>query len=302
MRRAKDKAVKTWSTPPTQEKATTIPCILCGATRFKAAMDCGAFGFVRCEACSLVQANPQPDAAAVAARYRESHGKDYLAYELANEAPFLRLQELALKDAGIDEIEESAIAASRRRGEAAPRVLDVGCAVGALLVFLRGRGWNGTGVELSTNQANYARDVRGLDVRDVRIEDARFPGGSFDLVHASHLIEHLNDPRSFVREAYRILAHEGRLIVTTPNVGGLQARLFGASWRSAIFDHLYLFSLRTLTALLESEGFVIERRVTWGGLAAGTAPAAIKRIADRAAKRWGFGDVMMLRARKYQSP
>jgi hypothetical protein len=24
----------------------------------------------------------------------------------------------------------------------------------------------------------------------------------------------------------------------------------------------------------------------------------IKRIADRAAKRWGFGDVMMLRARK----
>jgi hypothetical protein len=42
----------------------------------------------------------------------------------------------------------------------------------------------------------------------------------------------------------------------------------------------------------------VERRITWGGLAAGTAPLAIKRLADRAAKKWGFGDVMMLSARR----
>ncbi len=298
MRSAKKGAVKTWSTPPLEEKAEAIPCALCGGSSFRSAMDCGDFSFVRCATCSLIQANPQPAPAAVAARYRESHGVDYLAYEIANEAPFLRLQELTLADAGLDEIEKSAFAAALRRGETGARVLDVGCAIGALLAFLRDRGWNVIGVELSTNQANYARETRGLDVRDVRLEDAGFPDGAFDLVHASHLIEHLNDPRSFVREVRRVLADGGTFIVTTPNVAGLQARLFGASWRSAIFDHLYLFSLRTLAALLESEGFIIERRVTWGGLAAGTAPTPIKRIADRAAQRWGFGDVMMLRARK----
>ncbi len=298
MRKAGERAVKTWSTPPAAERTAVIPCALCGAADFRPALDCGDFGFVRCVACGLLQANPQPAADAVAARYRENHGEDYLAYELANEAPFLRLQELALEDAGIGEIEGIARAAAERRGARAPAALDVGCAVGALLVLLRDRGWNCAGVELGARQAAYARAARGLDVRDCTLEAAAFPARAFDLVHASHLIEHLNDPRSFVREAHRVLAPEGRLVLTTPNAAGFQARLFGPSWRSAIFDHLYLFSLKTLRALLDSEGFVVERTVTWGGLAAGTAPLPLKRLADRAAKRWAFGDVMMMRARK----
>lgn len=298
MRKASERAVKTWSTPPVIESSKSIPCVLCGGMDFRPAMDCVSFRFVRCIGCGLIQANPQPDDAAIASRYRESHGKDYLAYEIANEASFLRLQELALADADFETIEREAREAASRRALYAPRVLDVGCAIGALLAKLRERGWNCTGVELSTNQADYARRIRSLDVRDVTLEAAHFPGGSFELVHASHLIEHLNDPRSFVREARRVLAEDGRLLVTTPNVAGFQARLFGPSWRSAIFDHLYLFSLRTLTALLESEGFAVERRITWGGLAAGTAPVAIKRLADKAAKKWGFGDVMMLSARR----
>ena len=38
------------------------------------------------------------------------------------------------------------------------------------------------------------------------------------------------------------------------------------------------------------------RTVTWGGLAAGTAPTPVKRFADRAVKRIGAGDVMMMLA------
>jgi hypothetical protein len=86
------------------------------------------------------------------------------------------------------------------------------------------------------------------------------------------------------------------LLISTPNISGFQARLFGAFWRSAIFDHLYLFSKSTLKALLNAEGFRVERTATWGGLAAGTAPAPIKRFADRAVKKIGAGDVMMMLA------
>jgi hypothetical protein len=46
------------------------------------------------------------------------------------------------------------------------------------------------------------------------------------------------------------------------------------------------------------EGFVIEKTVTWGGLASGTAPAPIKRLFDRLAKKRGFGDVALIRAAK----
>ena len=52
-----------------------------------------------------------------------------------------------------------------------------------------------------------------------------------------------------------MLAPGGILALTTPNADGFQARLLGPEWRSAIYDHLYLFSLRTLASLLESHGF-----------------------------------------------
>jgi SAM-dependent methyltransferase len=238
--------------------------------------------------------NPQPAADDVARRYGDAYGDDYLAYELANEAAFLELQQLALRDAGFEALERELTAAA---GTERPRVLDVGCATGTLLRWLRDRGWQTTGVEISPS-AVYARAERGLDVRSLPLEENHFPPDSVDLVLASHLIEHLNDPAAFVREARRVLRGGGYFLVTTPNIGGFQARLFGGGWRSAIFDHLYLFSRRTLKALLVDAGFAIEGVYTWGGLAAGAAPRFLKKIADRLVKPLGIGDVMLVKAVK----
>jgi SAM-dependent methyltransferase len=296
-------AIKTWSTPVSQEAAIPIPCALCGGNDFVPHFTCteenpgnagaassgeksGVFNYVRCVRCTLVQINPQPDPAAIALRYGEAHGDEYLAYEKANEASFLQLQELALQDAGFFEAETFPVPGT---------VLDVGCATGALLALLKERGWKTRGIEISKPQAAYCRS-KGLDVSTLPLEENGFADSSFDAVLASHLIEHLNNPESFVREAGRILKPGGRFYVSTPNISGFQARLFGSRWRSAIFDHLYLFSVKTLSALLEGAGFSVERVRTWGGLAAGTAPGVVKKIADRAAKRFGFGDVMILRA------
>jgi SAM-dependent methyltransferase len=101
-----------------------------------------------------------------------------------------------------------------------------------------------------------------------------------------------------VREVYRILKPDGRFFITTPNVTGFQALLFGSRWRSAIFDHLYLFSKTTLPRLLKQNVFSIEKIATWGGLAAGTAPTPVKHLFDKAVKCFGFGDVMVIRAKK----
>jgi 2-polyprenyl-3-methyl-5-hydroxy-6-metoxy-1,4-benzoquinol methylase len=130
------------------------------------------------------------------------------------------------------------------------------------------------------------------------LEEAQFANDTFGAVHFSHLIEHVPDPRGFLVEVRRILAPGGYALITTPNVDGLQARLFGKSWRSAIADHLVLFSRKTLQKLVREAGFDILQSVTWGGLAVGTAPALIKRPMDVLAKKWGFGDVVMVLAEK----
>jgi 2-polyprenyl-3-methyl-5-hydroxy-6-metoxy-1,4-benzoquinol methylase len=166
-----------------------------------------------------------------------------------------------------------------------------------LIASLAQRGWSVRGLELSGPQAEYCR-ARGLEVDCASFDGSGLPPGSFDAVTASHLIEHLNRPDNFVREAHRLLKRGGHLYITTPNIDGFQARLFGSRWRSAIFDHLYLFSRRTLAALLEHSGFRVERCRTWGGLAAGIAPRPVKTLFDKAVKTLGMGDVMILRALK----
>jgi SAM-dependent methyltransferase len=287
--------IKTWSTPVTEEERRSVPCALCGGGRFKPFLSCSreGFSYVKCAACGLVQINPQPVAADVQRRYTQSFGNEYLAYELENEAAFLTLQKLAFADAGFDRVERELT----ERSGGAPAVLDVGCATGALLAFLRERGWRTTGVEISPS-ADYAREQRGLDVRRQNLEGCQFSAETFDLALASHLIEHLNDPGAFFREIRRVLRPGAYLMLTTPNIDGFQARLMGSRWRSAIFDHLYLFSKRTITAMLKAHGLSVEGVYTWGGLAAGIAPAPVKAFTDRAAKARGVGDVMLVKARK----
>jgi len=278
--------------PAYDGKSELHPCALCGGLIFKPALKCEGFSFVRCKCCALVQRNPQPDKNEIIERYSGIYGKDYLSYEIKNETAFLKLQQFALKDAGFARLEKTFLTAAQK-----PAVLDIGCATGALLENLREHGWNVTGVEISPC-AEYAKDERKLDVRNVPLEDSNFLDSSFDVVLASHLIEHLNNPETFLAEVYRILKNDGYVFITTPNISGFQARLFGGRWRSAIFDHLYLFSKKTLSKMLKAAGFKIESCHTWGGLAAGAAPLWLKKIADSSAKRFGFGDVMIMRAKK----
>jgi SAM-dependent methyltransferase len=260
--------------------------------QFKSFLSCEGFFYVKCNSCGLVQINPQPIVTDVERRYRHSYGNEYLSYQLKNETSFFELQKLSLADMGFDSMEKKL---KEQIGQ--PKVLDIGCATGVMLSFLRDRGWQTTGVEISPS-AEYARNERGLNVYGLNFSDCRFPPDSFDLVFASHVVEHLNDPKALFTEAFRILRPGAYIILITPNIGGFQARLLGSRWRSAIFDHLYLFSRHTITAMLSNQGFITQGIYTWGGIANGLAPLPLKFLADKGAKAFGFGDVMAVKARK----
>jgi len=242
--------------------------------------------FVRCTSCGLIYQDPQPVGEDLWKRYDE----DYFRYESRNEENFYTLMRLGLGDIGFERLGEEF--------SHPKRFLDIGCATGRLIFELSREGWKAQGVELCLPSAEFGRTERGLTIYNGTLEEARFPSHSFQVVHASHLIEHLTDPCSFIREIRRILVPEGYCILTTPNAAGFQARLFRGRWRSAISDHICLFTLKTLKYLLSREGFNVIRTKTWGGLAVGTVPQPIKAIFDRAAKRFGCGDVMIVLARK----
>lgn len=275
--------MKTYSSAWKEEKQKYIDCPLCKANTFSAHFDCGGYGFVRCKKCGLVQQNPQAEQKEVLARY----GKEYLEYELKNEATYRDLELMALRS--VDFFTKNA------DGQ---RLLDIGSASGCLLEHLRTLGYHTEGLEICKETALYAQSVRGLTVSTLTLEETHYNDASFDIVHASHLIEHLNDPDSFIKECYRILKPNGKLYVTTPNIESLQAFLFKSEWRSAINDHLFLFGKSSLRALLNKNNFTVKKCRTWGGLAKELKPVWAKGFLDKAVKPLGIGDVMVIMAVK----
>jgi SAM-dependent methyltransferase len=144
------------------------------------------------------------------------------------------------------------------------RLLDVGCACGFLLVAARERGFIVQGVEPSAWAANYARRQFGLDVWQGALEEAPLEAASYAVVVLADAIEHLTNPRQVVTKLHRLLAPGGRLVMLTPDLGSLVARLAGAQWWGLLDDHYHYFDRRTLRRLLEAEGFMVERVTAFG--------------------------------------
>jgi 2-polyprenyl-3-methyl-5-hydroxy-6-metoxy-1,4-benzoquinol methylase len=283
--------VKTYSSAAVfeRERKARIACPVCGGSSHRPHFRLPGCAFVRCAGCGLVYQNPQPLFEDLKSRYAQA----YCDYEIENEDNFYELMRLGLRDIGFDEEFFTNVPGKT--------FLDIGCATGKLLDVMRHLGFHVRGVEICEESARYGIAKRQLPIFIGPLEAAGFSDGSFSFIHFSHLVEHVPDPYAFLLEVRRVLAPNGYVIVTTPNIAGLQARLFGPVWRSAIPDHLFLFSKRTLRLLLAKAGFRVRRLVTWGGLARGAAPDWIKRPVDALAKRLGFGDVMLMLATRAEA-
>jgi SAM-dependent methyltransferase len=90
-------------------------------------------------------------------------------------------------------------------------VLDIGCADGAIRKSLtRANGYIGFDYPTTTSLYGTRPDVFG-DAKALAFVDA-----SFDSVLLLDVLEHLAEPEVALREAYRVLKSEGRLLVTIP--------------------------------------------------------------------------------------
>jgi SAM-dependent methyltransferase len=142
------------------------------------------------------------------------------------------------------------------------RVLDVGCGNGRFLGLLRDFGapeWRLVGIDLDAQAVAECRS-RGFEAHVARVEDFEDAGG-FDAVVMLQLLEHVEHPGEVCRRVHRLLRPGGCFVVETPNLAGLDYRLFRRSWWGHYHfpRHWNLFSTRSLHRMLEDAGLRIER-------------------------------------------
>ncbi len=138
----------------------------------------------------------------------------------------------------------------------AGRLLEIGCSTGAFIARGRELNWQVTGVEPVVESAKHGIEQYGLDICIGTLEEATLPANSFDVIYSNAVLEHLPDPLSVVREAFRVLRPGGAIYADTVNVDSYTFGNIATAWK--LVDprmHLCLFTPITLSSLFERAGF-----------------------------------------------
>ncbi|HEY7074261.1 MAG TPA: class I SAM-dependent methyltransferase [Solirubrobacteraceae bacterium] len=107
--------------------------------------------------------------------------------------------------------------AARLAGER--RVLDAACGEGYGCALMAAAGARSVvGVDIDAATIEHAGASYGLDFRVADVAALPFADGVFDLVTSFETIEHVRDPERALDELARVLADDGVLLISTPNV------------------------------------------------------------------------------------
>ncbi len=144
-------------------------------------------------------------------------------------------------------------------------LLELGCGFG-ITVDLWRRSLRQTAY--GCDPAEYAaagRRVLGEHIHPMLLREVpELMAQQFDLVYASEVIEHVDDPAAFVAEASARLSPRGVLVLTTPAAEFIARENDPATVQAVLAPgfHAFLFSARALEGLLRRQGFgevVVER-------------------------------------------
>jgi SAM-dependent methyltransferase len=146
---------------------------------------------------------------------------------------------------------------------AGDRVLDLGCAAGAISHYLSSLGCETVGVDAEPLAVEKARELfPELAFQLANVARLPFEDASFDKAVAADLVEHLDDEtfRTMLAETRRVLRPEGTLSLYTPNprhpIERLKARDLILAQNPT---HIGLRDAATLEAMLREAGFEVDR-------------------------------------------
>lgn len=220
-----------------------INCPICEKEEYRLLHREGEFQMVKCSSCQFIYLNPRPTGDALLRFYQ-----GYLPEDESSVEAWQKMMVSIFKRAA------ELIEQYKKRG----KLLDVGAGFGFFLSEMKGRGWEVSGVEISTKAIHYAKNNLGLTVREGPLEKVGFPESEFDVVSGFYVIEHLPRPMEFLKECYRILKPGGILLLRYPHTTPIKnlLRFFGIENR--LYDlpaHLSDFSPGMIQQCLEKAGF-----------------------------------------------
>lgn len=195
---------------------------------------------VKCRKCGLVYANPRPSF--------DRFSSDDVTLEHGTYMEEERGGRLAAK---------STLKVLKKFRKTDGSLLAVGFGIGFFMNEAKRSGWEVSGVEFSKPLAAFTKEKFALEgMSEGPFKPSLFPRNYFDFVLLKDTLDHLEDPKEALIGVRHILKPSGALCVNVPNIESTISRLLRARWWGIKHAHLYYFTPRTLSKMLEVTGFV----------------------------------------------
>ena len=241
----------------TINKYEQVPCPLCSSIDYRILHRFDPFKVVCCKDCGLTYLSPR----ACEEKVRNIYIDNYFASH--------RHQSYGYTD--YFSMENDMLKTFRSRWTKARyylgrkgRLIDIGCGFGYFLDIAKDYFRECWGVEISSFASNKVKE-RGFNIHQGCLEEAKFPDNYFDMAVMMDFFEHVYNPTKFLIELNRIMSPGGIVLITTPNINSLLARLSGKRWVSFKFpEHVAFYSPDVLTRLLRNSGFKVEKILSAG--------------------------------------
>jgi len=236
------------------------------------AIDCSRKGphisRVKCKKCDLIFANPMADDNELSKYYSNySNTKKYQGYNLKSVAKqnFKRIDKLSK-----NEIFKEAkyISYFNNNGN----FLDIGSGLGLGLAYAQKLGFKLYATEFDQNAIDFINTNFDADCFFGDLKNAKYPNNFFDLIHVSHVIEHVTDLDKFITEIKRVLKKDGFVCIGTPDSSSFLYKLYN----NLMFlnfkvpkiidgiEHTFIFSNKLLSNFAHKYNFKIAEHYSEG--------------------------------------
>ena len=200
--------------------------------------------FAECENCGLIFANPMPRMEIVGEGNRALnilHGSRGTLSQYRGGKEFALILR-RISDTGI--------------------FLDIGCAEGIFLKAVEENShWKAEGVEIIDSAVEFARNRLGISVHKGTLETMENAEERYSYIRMNNVIEHVQNPLSFVKKANQILKRNGRVYCSTPNGVQDSQVLKVANKRgfkiNLLENHFFYYPPKTLREIFKTSGFQI---------------------------------------------
>ena len=233
---------------------TYVACNLCGSNEYTVRFEQGVSQvnqIVNCKDCGLMYANPrvqEADSVLI-----ETYDPEFVLASMVKPDSW----RVGKESEQVKDHEKTRVFLNKHYPQKG-KLIEVGGGLGYLLNFFKQDGWNVVGVEPNVGTCRYAESEFGIEIIPTILEQAELEDRSVDVVLMMHVIEHVSDPYSTLKEVYRILKPGGIFVMETPRYDTLMFKLLGKRERNLSCNgHIYFFTTSTLEKLATKAGFTV---------------------------------------------